>query len=276
LQKVTPACRNRTRSFSKDEFDSSDHDVNALMLPGTRPSETAHQPRNIMRIAQFAFIMVVTVGCFSHGPAVLAQANDAPMQDLDGVIAESIMSSAACQQRLADRHVTFSFTPPVAEGDCAIPLPVRLRSLAIGADDIPFSGEPMLDCRMAEQLADWIGNVVAPLARHHLGSGLAAVETGPGYVCRNRNNDAAGKLSEHARGNALDIFAFGLNDGRRVAVRPADQPSPADAAFLAAVRMTACGYFLTVLGPGSDAAHAEHLHLDLRLRGRTANYRICE
>jgi hypothetical protein len=229
-----------------------------------------------MRLAQFALITVITVGCFSHGPAVLAQANDAPPQGVDGVIAESIMSSAACQQRLADQHVTFSFTPPVAEGECAIPLPVRLRSLAIGADDILFSGEPMLDCRLAERLADWIGNVVAPLARHHLGSELAAIETGPGYVCRNRNNAAAGKLSEHAKGNALDIFAFALSDGRRVAVRPVDQPAPAVAAFLAAVRVTACGYFLTVLGPGSDAAHAEHLHLDLGLHGRSANYRICE
>lgn len=229
-----------------------------------------------MRIAQFALAIVITVGCCLHERIVLAQTNEAPLQGVDGGGVESTISPAACQQRLADRHVTFSFTPPVVEGDCAIPLPVRLRSLTIGVDDIPFSGEPMLDCRMAERLSDWIGNVVAPLARHHLGAELAAVETGPGYVCRNRNNEAAGKLSEHAKGNALDIFAFALNDGRRVAVRPADQPAPTVAAFLAAVRVTACGYFLTVLGPGSDAAHAEHLHLDLRLHGRTANYRICE
>ena len=229
-----------------------------------------------MRTAQLALAIVITVGGFLHGHAALAQNNDAPPQGVDGLAAESIMSPAACQQRLDERHVTFSFTPPVAEGDCAIPLPVRLRSLAIGADDIPFSGEPTLDCRMAERLADWIGNVVAPLAQHHLGSGLAAVETGPGYVCRNRNNEVAGKLSEHAKGNALDIFAFALSDGRRVTVRPADQPAPAMAAFLAAVRTTACGYFLTVLGPGSDTAHAEHLHLDLGPHGRSANYRICE
>ena len=131
-----------------------------------------------------------------------------------------------------------------------IPLPVRLQSLAIGADDIPFSGEPTLDCRMAERLADWIGNVVAPLAQHHLGTGLAAVETGPGYVCRNRNNEAAGKLSEHAKGNALDIFAFALNDGRRVAVHPTDQPTPAVAAFLAAVKSPPAA----ISSPSSDPA----------------------
>ncbi len=164
----------------------------------------------------------------------------------------------------------------MSEGACAIPRPVQLRSLATGADDIQFPAEPTLDCRLAERLADWIGNVVEPLARHHLGAGLAAIDTGPGYVCRNRNNAAAGKLSEHAKGNALDIAAFALRDGRRVAVRPANQLAPAEAGFLAAVRTTACGYFLTVLGPGSDAAHSEHLHVDLGLHGRTANYRICE
>ena len=231
---------------------------------------TPANSQEIMRIAQFVLAIAITIGCFLHERAVLAQTSDAPPQGV------SITTPAACQELLDAQHATYSFTSPVAEGDCAIPLPVRLRSLAIGADDVPFSGKPVLDCRLAVRLADWIGNVVAPLARHHLGSGLAAIETGPGYVCRNRNNEAAGKLSEHAKGNALDIFAFALSDGRRVAVRPADLPVPAVAAFLAAVRTTACGYFLTVLGPGSDAAHAEHLHLDLGPHGRSANYRICE
>lgn len=228
-----------------------------------------------MRSAKHALAIAIILGCCLPGRTVLAQSSDAPAQGIDDAAAESIMSPAACREQLDARHVDFSFTPAVAEGDCAIPLPVQLRSLAIGADDIPFSGQPVLDCRLAERLADWVGNVVAPLARHHLGSGLAAVETGPGYVCRNRNNEASGKLSEHAKGNALDIFAFGLADGRHVAVRPADQPVPAVTDFLAAVRVTACGYFLTVLGPGSDA-HAEHLHVDLGLHGRSASYRICE
>jgi hypothetical protein len=225
-----------------------------------------------MNPAKLALAVTIALGCSAHA-AVLAQTNDAPQQ---GAEAESVMTSVECQARLQARHATFSFTPPVAEGACAIPLPVRLRSLAIGADDVPFTGEPTLDCRLAERLADWIGNVVEPLAWHHLGAGLAAVETGPGYACRNRNNEAAGKLSEHAKGNALDIGAFALRDGRRIAMRPADRLAPAEAAFLAAVRTTACGYFLTVLGPGSDASHSEHLHVDLGQHGRTTSYRICE
>ena len=222
------------------------------------------------RTHTLALAIATALVCSAHA-AVLAQTNEAPQQG-----AENVMTWAECQARLDARHATFSFTPPVAEGACTIPLPVRLRSLTVGADKIRFTAEPTLDCRLTERIADWIGNVVEPLARHHLGAGLAAVETGPGYVCRNRNNDPAGKLSEHAKGNALDIAAFALRDGRRVAMRPADRLAPADAAFLAAVRTTACGYFLTVLGPGSDAAHAEHLHVDLGQHGRSANYRICE
>jgi hypothetical protein len=232
--------------------------------------------RNMMRIAKVTFAIAVTFGCCMLGYSSLAQSQEVPSQGVAGVAAENLTDPEACKQRLDARHVTFLFTPPVAEGECAIPLPVRLRSLAVGGVDIPFTAEPVLDCRLAERLADWIGNVVEPLARHHLGSGLAAVETGPGYACRKRNNQATGKLSEHAKGNAIDIAAFALSDGRRIALRPADQPTPAGIAFLAAVRTTACGYFLTVLGPGSDAAHAEHLHLDLGPHGRTLNYRICE
>jgi hypothetical protein len=229
-----------------------------------------------MRIAKFTLAIGITLVSFLHERAVLAQTNDEPSQGADGVAGESIMTPTACQDRLDARQVSFSFMPPVAEGDCSILVPVKLHSLAIGDANIIFSGEPMIDCRLADRLVDWIGNVVEPLARHHLGSGLARVETGPGYVCRKRNNAAVGKLSEHARGNALDVFAFALSDGRRVAMRPADRPAPAVTAFLAALRTTACGYFLTVLGPGSDAAHAEHLHLDLGIHGRTANFRICE
>lgn len=225
-----------------------------------------------MRPGPFALTAAVALLSSMGERAALAQTAAAP-QDPP---AESTLTPAACQGQLDTLHVTFAFAPPVTDGACAIALPVRLQSLATGADAIRFAGEPTLDCRLAARLADWIGNVVEPLARHHLGSGLAAIESGPGFVCRNRNNEAAGKLSEHARGNALDIAAFALRDGRRIAISSAEQRATAEAAFLAALRTTACGYFLTVLGPGSDDAHAEHLHVDLGLHGHTANYRICE
>lgn len=226
-----------------------------------------------MGFIKITFVIATVLGGSMYGRPGFAQSQDAAVEDAAGIAA---MSMQACRERLAARHLTFSFTPPVVDGDCSIPLPVRLRSLAIDGNEIAFAAEPILDCRLAERLADWIGNVVAPLARHHLGSGLGAIETGSGYACRRRNNQASGKLSEHAKGNALDIAAFALSDGRRLAVRSDDERPPAVAAFFAAVRTTACGYFLTVLGPGSDAAHEQHLHLDLGPESRSPNYRICE
>jgi hypothetical protein len=217
-----------------------------------------------------AFVVAVALGCLLQGRPALAQSRTA------GSVAEKSLTPLACRARLEALNLTFSFMPPVAEGECGIPLPVKLRSLAIDGKEIAFSAAPVVDCRLAVRLADWIGNVVEPLARHHLGSGLAAIETGPGYACRKRNNQATGKISEHAKGNALDFAAFTLADGRRLALRPTDEPAQAVTAFFAAVRTTACGYFLTVLGPGSDAAHAEHLHLDLGPKTRSPNYRICE
>jgi hypothetical protein len=40
------------------------------------------------------------------------------------------------------------------------------------------------------------------------------------------------------------------------------------------VRQGSCTVFRTVLGPGSDAAHGDHLHLDMRVRKR--DYSICQ
>jgi len=227
-----------------------------------------------MHIAQCTRALTLAFACFIPGHASFAEGNGTPPQGTDAVDAAGVLDPATCRARLEAQHVAFSFTPPVAEGDCTIPLPVRLQSLNSGGAEIAFGATPVLDCRLALRLTDWIGNVVEPLARHHLGSGLVAVETGPGYACRKQNNMPTAKLSEHAKGNAIDIAAFALGDGRRIAVHPADQPTQAATGFLAAVRSTACGYFFTVLGPGSDAAHAEHLHLDLR--SRTANYKICQ
>jgi hypothetical protein len=259
---------------------ASPHPANLRYLPRTSPTlgldphlETTAEAMNF---APLGLAMTIALGCSMLARSGLAQSNDATPQGADAAAAESITAPEACRQRLDALHVTFTFVPAVAEGDCAIPLPVRLQSLTIDGGNIAFSAMPILDCRLVARLADWIGNVVEPLARHHLGSRLTALETGPGYACRKRNNQAGGKISEHAKGNALDIAAFALSDGRRIAVRPPDPVAPAITGFLAAVRTTACGYFLTVLGPGSDAAHTEHLHLDLGPHGRTSNYRICQ
>lgn len=141
-----------------------------------------------------------------------------------------------------------------------------------------FSDGLLLDCNFAQRVARFVRDTVQPLARHHLGTRLTHVLSGQGFVCRRRNNSATGKLSEHAFGNATDWVAFKFEDGRTLNIRAAKLMESDEAGFFNAVRVAACGSFTTVLGPGSNAAHDTHLHVDL---GRTKSgkknpYRICE
>ena len=122
----------------------------------------------------------------------------------------------------------------------------------------------------------WVKERGQPAARDNAGSAIAKLYTGPGYQCRGRNGDGSGKLSEHGYGNAVDITLFKLESGRTVNVSEALNPVSPDYAVLKTMRATACEQFSTVLGPGSNAAHAEHFHFDNGLHGKSGTYRICE
>lgn len=167
----------------------------------------------------------------------------------------------ACRTRLQALGVAFSNRK--AEHDaavgCSVPYPVVAKSL--GAS-IALAPDAEMNCAMTEAAARFLADVVEPAARAEFGSGLKSVEQASAFVCRPRHN--GGKLSEHAFGNALDIAAFVLDDGTRVEIGLT--PPEKQAKFLAKVRQAACGPFKTVLGPGSDADHAEHFHLDLEPR----------
>jgi hypothetical protein len=126
---------------------------------------------------------------------------------------------------------------------------------------------PMLQCRMAESLAAWLRDEVAPrLAK--LGSPLREVENWDAYECRSRNRVAGAKLSEHAKGDAIDLRSFRLADGRTVTLTD----PRVDVSLREALRDTACARFTTVLGPGAPY-HGEHIHLDALQRHN--GYRIC-
>ena len=98
------------------------------------------------------------------------------------------------------------------------------------------------------------------------GRGLAGLDVAAGYVCRTRNNQPGAKISEHALGRAVDVMALRRTDGSVLRIGGATGP---DAALVARLRAGACGPFTTVLGPGSDAFHEDHLHFDIAERRRT-------
>ena len=160
---------------------------------------------------------------------------------------------------------------------CVVTMPIRIKHVTsrygLGSA-IQFPNQPLINCRLAEPLARWLGEVVAPIFEANFSSPLTAVRTGPGYECRNRNHEATGKISAHAIGLALDITGFELANGQILSV--GSQTDPVSEAVLRTIRTAGCGWFTTILGPGSDAAHANHLHVDIQQHGSDNSFRICE
>ncbi|MBQ0821721.1 extensin family protein [Microvirga sp. HBU67558] len=168
--------------------------------------------------------------------------------------------------------------PPQVSNDlCRIETPVRLKAVPVPTKPetaVRLANQPVLACRFAGPFGHWIGDLVAPLVAGIKGSDLKAVQTGPGFECRNRNRAATGKLSAHAQGLAIDIAGFELANGATLRIKP--EPDAAPDPALAALRTAACGWFTTILGPGSDEAHHDHLHVDIEQHGSSDRYRICQ
>lgn len=167
-----------------------------------------------------------------------------------------------------------------ADAACRVEEPVRLHALALrgnkAALTVTFDPAPLVSCAMASAVADWLDTSVQPLAQGHFAMGLTGLRVGGGQECRRRNRASAGPISEHATGQALDIFAFKLAEGGKSEVISVEKPSGlAQNRFLDGVRQSACGAFMTALGPGSDAAHANHLHVDIQARRSRAS-RFCQ
>jgi len=178
------------------------------------------------------------------------------------------LAEMTCRQRLQTLGVSFRNRPAQADASgCAMPYPVSVKTLG---DGVAMEPEALMNCAMADAAARFTAEVIAPTAKREFGTELKSISQASAYVCRPRNGTA--KLSEHAFGNALDIASFKLSDGKVVDVilRPEEQA----ARFLGALRKAACGPFKTVLGPGSNADHATHFHLDLAPRRHGGT--VCE
>jgi len=136
---------------------------------------------------------------------------------------------------------------------------VRLDAVLLaGGARIELRPAPVLRCAFAESLTAWLRDEAAPRV-DKLGSVLSTVETYDDFECRGRNRITGAKLSEHGKGNAVDLRAFRLADGRALSLTDVMVAKE----FRDDLRKTACHRFTTVLGPGSDGYHETHIHLDL-------------
>jgi Extensin-like protein C-terminus len=153
-------------------------------------------------------------------------------------------------------------------GLCGLEHPLRVSALKDGA--IPLDKTLTVDCPMVAAIEDWLDQTVQPAAMARFGVAVSELDVFGAYSCRTVDNLAGEKLSEHAFGNAVDVSGFVLADGRRIViVRDWKKTDTQESAFLHEAHAGACGFFTTVLGPGSDAFHYNHFHLDLAMHGRT-------
>jgi len=175
-----------------------------------------------------------------------------------------------CDQRLAALADVVLLPRLIGPGACGGDDMVELRAVRL-ADHSRIDVKPaaVLRCAMAATFAGWLRDEVAPRVAK-LGSALREIDNFDSYECRSRNRVAGAKISEHAKGNAIDVSAFQLADGRRI--EPTDMMADKD--LRVALRASACERFTTVLGLSSDGFHEAHIHLDIAARHH--GFRICQ
>lgn len=138
-----------------------------------------------------------------------------------------------------------------------------------GGQRVDLKPAATLRCEMARAVADWVRDDAEPLAES-LGSALSGLDNFDSYECRGRNRVKGAKLSEHGKANALDVRSLDLANGTKLVLT--DRTLSRE--IREKVLWSVCSRFTTVLGPGSDWYHEEHIHLDLAQRRN--NYKLCQ
>jgi hypothetical protein len=153
-------------------------------------------------------------------------------------------------------------------GVCGMDHPFRVTAFAEGS--VPLTSRAILACPAISATDRWLAEIVQPAAMLYFGSSVAGVNAGS-YSCRSMNHQPGAPRSEHSYGNAVDIMSLTLADGRVINVEKGWRGAPEEQEFLREIFVGACRYFSTVLAPGSDRFHYNHIHLDLarHAKGRT-------
>ena len=160
-------------------------------------------------------------------------------------------------------------------GVCGLERPLRVSGLSGGR--VRVEPAATIGCPVTAGLDRWLKNSVQPAAYRYFGRPVVAIEQIASYGCRGRNGNSFGAPSEHAFGNALDIAGFRMAGGDKITVvRGWWQGGPRERAFLQTVFAGACAEFYTVLGPGSDRYHYNHIHVDFLLTNTRTGHHLCE
>jgi hypothetical protein len=181
----------------------------------------------------------------------------------------------------AQKQVQFSSYVALAReidgpGICGLTMPLKVTALAGGT--VAIATTQTIGCPMTAALDQWIAEFVQPAALKRFGMPVTEVKSMGSYACRSMNNQGV-RISEHGFGNAIDIGGFILADGREITfVKDWTRGDGATKTFLREIQAGACQVFTTVLAPGSDVVHYNHMHVDLAMHGNTSEgpRRICK
>jgi hypothetical protein len=178
---------------------------------------------------------------------------------------------SACRLALTEEVAVAPSIPDIkGPGGCGGEDLVRLEAIVL-PDKRKVAVKPaaVLRCKMATAIADWIRTDMVPIAER-LGSTITDLDNFDSFECRGRNRVAGAQLSEHGKANALDVRAIKLANGKSIHFTDRTVAREVRESVLHSV----CARFSTVLGPGSDWYHEDHIHLDIMERRN--NYRICQ
>ncbi|MDU9002343.1 extensin-like domain-containing protein [Sedimentitalea todarodis] len=143
---------------------------------------------------------------------------------------------------------------------CGIKDAVRVNTVA----GVRLNPPALMNCRTATALRQWTELGLKPAFRQR--GPVVEVKVAAHYACRTRNNKRGARISEHGKGNAIDLSAFTMMDGEVITVLKGWGQGTTRKPLRKAYKR-ACGVFGTTLGPGSDGYHRDHFHFD------TASYR---
>jgi Extensin-like protein C-terminus len=194
-------------------------------------------------------------------PEIVSERSPAP---------EIAVAPSPCQLALAELAVFDPLPPITGPGECKATDVVKVDAVLLpDKHRVLFSPPATLRCPMADAVAQWISNDVAPTIAT-LGTSLRSVESLDSFDCRPRNGITGAQVSEHGRANAFDMRSFKLTNGGIIELNNAGVAK----SLREKLRNSACARFSTVLGNGADAYHDSHVHLDLMARSN--HYKICQ
>jgi hypothetical protein len=175
----------------------------------------------------------------------------------------SAQAISFCAGVLASGRLEAVSVPQViGEGGCGIETPVKLSAIIlVDGTRVPLEPAALMRCELADTLATWVRDDLAPIAQKN-GAKLAKIQDADAYSCRGRNRVVGAMMSEHGLGNAFDLRGVTLSDGRQLSIDKSEAAHP----FMEDMKGSVCNRFRTILGPGSDGYHEDHVHLDMRER----------